>query len=62
MPLASRLALADGCDLDGYLMRSSSFETNQDVDTFAALQIPERLLIWGCRTARVLQGKKFPMD
>jgi hypothetical protein len=31
-------------------MRSSSFEATQDVDTFAALQISERLLIWGCRT------------
>jgi hypothetical protein len=31
-------------------MRSSSFEATQDVDSFAALQISERLLIWGCRT------------
>jgi hypothetical protein len=44
-------------------MRSSSFETNQDVDTFAALQLPERLLIWGCRTwLACCRARNCPMD
>src|SRR3982074_3963134 len=44
-------------------MRYSSFETDQDVDTFAALQISERLLIWGCRTwVACCRTRNCPMD